>query len=305
MNVEIILFKNIRETEINRINELAKNSSVYDQPWYLSLLNNNKVAVFIYGDFHTVLLVPYKEKWGIRYAVMPHFVQKLNFLGADFGKERILHALVNFFKYGQISFHLENVIQSNSELFDSIKKRTNYILQLNSDYTVLRKKYGSNHKRNCSKLNNISIKRVESANDLIEIFEKEKKSNFTSKQLSSINQSIRKIVKNADVKNSVNLIGAFQNDKNIANALFLEFNERIYYILGSSIKLNVNFSDKGLFAIFDWLICTYSNTLKTIDFEGSDIPGVARFFKGFGSEMENYYSVKWNRLPFPLNLIKR
>jgi hypothetical protein len=53
------------------------------------------------------------------------------------------------------------------------------------------------------------------------------------------------------------------------------------------------------------VINRFSGTKTILDFEGSDIPGIKRFFKGFGSKEEKYYFVKWNRLPFPFNKLKK
>jgi hypothetical protein len=41
-----------------------------------------------------------------------------------------------------------------------------------------------------------------------------------------------------------------------------------------------------------------------LDFEGSEIPGIARFFKSFGAEKFHYYRLKMNRLPWFIKLIK-
>ena len=43
---------------------------------------------------------------------------------------------------------------------------------------------------------------------------------------------------------------------------------------------------------------------KIVDFEGSNIEGVARFYKGFGAHHTFYSTVKINRLPFYLRWLK-
>ena len=49
------------------------------------------------------------------------------------------------------------------------------------------------------------------------------------------------------------------------------------------------------------------NTNKNIilDFEGSMIQGVARFYSGFGAKAEHYFQLKFNRLPLLLKWFKR
>ncbi len=41
-----------------------------------------------------------------------------------------------------------------------------------------------------------------------------------------------------------------------------------------------------------------------IDFEGSSIPGLKRFYSGFGAKDEPFYMHVENQLPFPINLLK-
>jgi hypothetical protein len=43
----------------------------------------------------------------------------------------------------------------------------------------------------------------------------------------------------------------------------------------------------------------------TLDFEGSNIPGIARFYKGFGALPQTYYSLHQNRLPKLLQIFKK
>ena len=49
-----------------------------------------------------------------------------------------------------------------------------------------------------------------------------------------------------------------------------------------------------MYALFDQLIKKYSATHKILDFEGSDIPGVRRFFGGFGPARIPYYEHSWS-----------
>ena len=305
MNVQVIPYKKLTEYQIDRINELTQKMTLYDQIWYLAILSEASFAAFIYGDYQTILMVPYKVKWGIRYATLPNFIQKLNFIGTTEGQSLILDKLVDYFKFGEISFDSEIDLEFKKELFDNMRKRSNYALCLDSNYNELRKKFTKNHYRNIEKTTEVSMKLVKHSDDLIETFIKEKISKFTPDELNKIKRCIIKLTSNLEAKDYIKVIGAFENNFCVASALFLEFNNRIYYLLGSSVKSNLELTNKGLFAIFDWVIQTHSNSDKTIDFEGSDIPGIARFFKGFGARLETYSSIKWNRLPFPLNIIKK
>ncbi len=60
-----------------------------------------------------------------------------------------------------------------------------------------------------------------------------------------------------------------------------------------------------MFLLIDEFIKDNSGTNLVLDFEGSNIEGVARFYSGFGSKPFNYTSIKLNKLFFPLNLLKK
>ena len=62
---------------------------------------------------------------------------------------------------------------------------------------------------------------------------------------------------------------------------------------------------RAMFALIDHIIDKYSDTGLVLDFEGSNIKGVARFFAGFGAEQHDYYNIHINKLPFPLNVLKK
>jgi hypothetical protein len=44
--------------------------------------------------------------------------------------------------------------------------------------------------------------------------------------------------------------------------------------------------------VIDSILKKYSETDYILDFEGSMIPGIARFFKSFGAKEEEYFSFK-------------
>jgi hypothetical protein len=57
--------------------------------------------------------------------------------------------------------------------------------------------------------------------------------------------------------------------------------------------------------LHDSIIKEFSQTGWVLDFEGSDIPGVAHFYKSFGAINQPYTRVHFNSLPKILHLFKR
>jgi hypothetical protein len=88
----------------------------------------------------------------------------------------------------------------------------------------------------------------------------------------------------------------------LAAAIFFRDDKRIYNIMpvtfpGGREKLANGF-------LLDRLIAEFAGTALTLDFEGSEIPGIAAFYQKFGSQPEPYPFFRFNKLPFPLRLFK-
>ncbi len=298
MQVRVCEYTELKEKDFDRIKSITINGSIYEQLWYVALLADFKLLIFIYGEYETVFFVPYRSKFGVKYAYMPNFIQKLTYVGKELGIDLIILELEKRLKFGEIS------IKSEEKLFDLIKPRTNFTLDLENSYDELRNRFSYNHNRNIAKSNRIEISESDSINELFSIFKLEKANFFTSKQLRLIENDLFKVLSCTELKNRIFVITACESNHVIASALFVHFNNIIYYVIGSSLKSDISVSSTGLFKIFDFVINRFSETKTLLDFEGSDIVGIARFFKGFGSKEEKYYFVKWNRLPFPLNKLK-
>jgi hypothetical protein len=299
MQVRVFEYTELTSMDFERINSMSIHLSIYEQLWYVAPLADFKLTIYVFGDFETIFFVPYRSKLMVKYVYMPNFIQKLSFIGKVDGVDQIINLLTNRIKFGEIS------IINHENRFDSNKERTNILLDLENSYVELKKNFSDNHKRNISKVKHIEIRQSENIDDLISIFKAEKVDSFRLIELNKIENDLNRILTYNKLKDRIFIINAYEYNHIIASALFIHFNNVLHYIIGSSLKSNPKFSSKGLFRIFDFVINRFSGTNTKLDFEGSDIPGIARFFKGFGSQEETYYFVNWNRLPFPLNKLKK
>jgi hypothetical protein len=60
-----------------------------------------------------------------------------------------------------------------------------------------------------------------------------------------------------------------------------------------------------MFLLIDEFIKKYSEKNLILDFEGSNMEGIARFYQGFGATDCEYLSITFNHLPFPLKFFKK
>ena len=96
------------------------------------------------------------------------------------------------------------------------------------------------------------------------------------------------------------IIGA-KLDGRLVAAVFVAINDnRIYYLL--PVSNDEGKKHRAMFGLIDYIMGKYANSGMIFDFEGSNIPGVARLFAGFGGKVNIYHTVTVNHLPFGLKI---
>ena len=84
---------------------------------------------------------------------------------------------------------------------------------------------------------------------------------------------------------------------------FLHHNNTFTYLY--PVSTGAGKEAKAMFFILDTFIAKHAGKSEWIDFEGSDIEGVKRFYLGFGASVENYYRLKINNLPGFIRIFKK
>jgi hypothetical protein len=88
----------------------------------------------------------------------------------------------------------------------------------------------------------------------------------------------------------------------LAIALFLKDKKRLYNIM--SVVTAAGRQSEANHYLFDRLINEFSGQQIVLDFEGSNVPGIANFYKKFGAINEPYFFWRHNRLAWPLKYFK-
>ena len=88
----------------------------------------------------------------------------------------------------------------------------------------------------------------------------------------------------------------------LAGAFFLSYHGRSYYL--GAFSFPEGLKQSAAFAIVDAFCRLHADSGMILDFEGSELEGVDRFYRGFGAVSEHYCVVEFNRLPSILFRIK-
>jgi hypothetical protein len=88
----------------------------------------------------------------------------------------------------------------------------------------------------------------------------------------------------------------------LSSSIFFKDEHRIYNIM--SVTLKSGREKKSQFFLLDQLFREFSANDLVFDFEGSEVPGIAEFYRKFGPALCPYPFLRYNSLPFPFRLFK-
>lgn len=300
--IEILASTEINKEKWNHCISTNDNGLIYSTTDYLDAMAENWHGIVI-NDYETVMAIPWKKKFGIRYAYTPPFIQQLGLCG-DLGNidlKSVLSVINAFVSFADIHFNYSNRTIQNHVLVSS---RTNLIINLAEGFDTIRSKYKDDLQE--------TIKKTEAQNLRCT-------SADIDEALSNYHQFYGKRMphtKKDDYDSFLQLCQRFQITgqcltKSVCNeygesfttALFLKDNKRIYNIINATpVKGR---EKKANHFLLDRVISEFSGQPLIFDFEGSELPGVQAFYKKFGAVDQPYFHYRYNGLPWPLRLLKR
>jgi len=280
----------------------APNSRLYATSWFLDRMATRWNAL-IWGDYKYIMPVPYRKKLGIKYSYQPLYCQQLGIFPSPPANiaEAFFSALYQKFHFTDIQLNAENHPGENSKNMQ-IVPRKNYLLQLNTDFETIYSGFSKNTRRNIAKAEQNNISYIE--NISLEEFLHFKRNNLTGKILASDFQKLISIIAYSLHHGFGKITGVYSQENELCAAVFFcRWKNRVIYLNAVSSKEGKAY--RAMFFLIHHFCQSMAGSNLTLDFEGSVLPGIARFFEGFGATPEIYYRLHFNHLPFPLNLIKK
>ena len=309
-------FKYIINSKLNKQkwDECISNSfnrRVYAYSWYLDLVSENWNAI-IYNDYEAVFPVIFKNRILFKTYYQPFFAQQLGLFICnrinDNNKLNITSLFFNFL-YKQIGvlpfcstsefkFYFNEAILKNNTLpfsrFHNIKERINLELDLQNSYSSIIKSYNKNTIRNLEKAKKNTLDIIITSEssfkkkiiqDFLLLYQKNVglHANLDPKHLKVISNLLYSSIK----RKKGYLKSIFYEGKMISSAFILKCFSRDILIFHATEKLFKEYHP--ITYLIDYYIGENSNTNKVLDFEGSNINGIYRFYKGFGAKENNYY----------------
>ncbi|MFM7710488.1 MAG: hypothetical protein ACKO5C_06195 [Ferruginibacter sp.] len=297
----------IDRTRWDRCVQQASNARIYGETSFLDHLCDHWDGLII-NDYESVMPVPWKQKWGIPYVIQPAFYQQ----GGLFGKhatdyvvlEHCIQHMRSRFRFAETTLNSQNLANSDNRLY-SLAYRQNFVLDIRNTFEQIELRYSSYlaHRIRRSQKNELTIRFDLPANTIIQEYQQR----YARKIKDFTPTDFARFTRYCNYLKSINRLHVLSvhttEGEWIAGAILLCDQHRLYNAV-SCLKPDGKKQGANYF-LYDQVIRTFSGKNLLLDFEGSDIPGIAYFYEKFGGEKEWYPFIRYNQLPRIIRYLKK
>jgi len=311
--------KLINISDLNEINKLDNISKIYgnifNQFLWIKIFENSINIFGIYDDGDNLVggFYLYKEKkFGFSIYRNPPFTpyvgpflkieakNKVSIMNNWKNSLRLIADFIDNLNYSIISFSLNReIIDTQPFIWKKFKVIPNYtyILSLNENIDKINKRMSSERRNDIKKAlkDNIYVEKIENYENVKLLVQK-----VFYRQGKKLNEYyLNKILFNFSNNHNSFAFVSFKNDIPISAAFCVYDNDTAYYLLGGYDYENKHHG-AGALALWECIKYAQSIGLKYFDFEGSMIPEIEQYFRGFGGKLTPYFRV--NKARFILEI---
>ena len=270
----------------------APNGNVYAGSWYLDVVHPEWEALVEIdnGKYLKVMPLTRKSKYGINYLCQPFFAQQLGVFSITPLTEDVVTA---FLKAIPSKYRLVEIRLNEGNPVDDRKKgitmHKNHLLDLHDTYEILVSHYHDNTLRNLKKSFKYNLQLLDdgSIRQVIGFFRADR--GATVKHWGDAEYARLERLTEAAITSSnafIKCVKDVDNNNIICGALFVKSHGRITFLFSGNSEAGKHCQTMTF--LLDRVINEYAGQPLVLDFEGSDDPNLARFYKGFGGVPVNY-----------------
>jgi Acetyltransferase (GNAT) domain len=294
--IEFRTREQINNTAWNDLIERSSNGLIYARTCFLDQLSPGWSALVL-GNYEAVMPLTCRRKYGINYLFQPSFLQQLGIFGnfdEQIVKDFIDTASRNF-KFGEICLNHSNTL-------NGVTARQNFIIPLQRHYEAIAAAFSTPHTKNLKRAANAGL-RYKQSNALEANINKNYQ--LYGERFDSVTRSHYQALNEIARQNPGYFLSreVWKDDEQLASSVCLFDGRRIYFILSSVTEAGKK--NQANHFLVDHIIREFAGRDLVLDFEGSDIPGIAEFYSGFGAVDQPYYFLKWNSLPWIYRIFKK
>jgi hypothetical protein len=282
------------------------NRLMYGYSWYLDEVCDRWDAL-VQNDYEAVMPLPVRKKYGQPYVYHPFFAQQLGVFSTNYLSGFTVNKFVTAVpdKFRVVDVQLNTACDPEDFLSHSTRERRNHVLNLSPAYHEITAAYNENTKRNIAKARKekLTVEKITDIDAAIEFYVTN--NGYRSPEVKPADYArFRRAMLEARQRSMLNILCVKEANTVLAKGIFgIDGSNRAIYLMGTS---SVEGKNKGAMQLLmDEFIQQHCGKIQLLDFEGSDIDGIARFYKGFGAVEQPYYHFYQNRLPFYLRWLKK
>lgn len=302
LNFRLIKHLEIDSEKWNQCINNAINCRIYAYDWHLDRTAQVWDAL-VWGDYKYVMPLPFRKKLGIKYLYQPLYSQQLGIFPSptpQVSKAFYEYVFLNY-RYSDVQINSENVpLKEPGEI--QFLLRNNFLLPLIPDYKSISSSFSKNTKRNISKAGKQGLSLVEGIRleEYLEFKAENLQVNIGEKEL----DKLKSLIAYGHRKGFGKIYGVYTAENQLCAAVyFCRWKDRVIFFNAASNEKGKELG--GMFFLVNKFIESNAGKNLILDFEGSMIPGVARFYNGFAAKAETYFQLRFNRLPLFVKWLKR
>jgi hypothetical protein len=294
--------KNIDNEKWNHCINSSFNGNLYGYSWFLDIVGGEWDAM-VENDYERVFPLVQRKKFAISYIYQPFFTQQLGLYSTTKLDAEAVGTFIKSIpaKFKQVELNL-NTLNNTEEKAFTLIPQLNHELDLIHSYEKIRKGYSDNLVRNLKKPEKagLTISKNIKPDDIIELFRKNRGSEIAHLHEKDYLR-LKRIAYTCMYKGIANIQGVYDAQNQLcAGAFFIQSNNKAIFLFSG---LSEEGKQSGAMPfLIDSYIREHAGRHLTFDFDGSNDPNLARFYKSFGSKECIYQRLLINRLPWVVNV---
>jgi hypothetical protein len=289
----------------------ALNSRMYGYTWFLDNICDEWFGL-VEEEYESVLpIIVRKHKYLLFNEIyQPPLAQQLGLFSMHVCSPTRLawffDAMPAEYKRLNMQFNFGNAsVQSLSEKGYTVSARPNFVLSLARPYEEITAEYSSNLRRNLKKTAQAELYLSTDLSPEKFIAEVKKHHLLIGNSIGeyTYNACLR-IIYNCQHRGQGVIFSAFNQEREFQAGVFMMFDGmRLVNLI--NVSSEAGRKNNAMAYLLDAIIQTHAGQLKVMDFEGSAIEGIARFYESFGASNEPYYQVSKNTLSWWQKILLR
>lgn len=259
------------------------NYRVYAEYWYLDILMESQWDCLVLNDYEAIMPLPYIRKFGIKFIAQPVYCQQLGvFHSENFTKElfdlfeKKLHRnLVKAYRFNE---------ENTSMFHPKGNLRTNFILDLNRPHSTIFENYTPNRKKELRRTSRMQLT-IKEVNNLSHFESLKRQYEYISQH--KLENKFNIIFQQLIERKVLNVYDIFSKENELIGSQLILDSKNRKICLSFARNKAIEKHNASAF-ILDYVIQQYAEKPFLLDFEGSIMPEVAKFMKGYSPKAHQY-----------------